>query len=318
MKTLAHRWPRVWVAITCSLYALTSPAAPYNGFDLSHSLVDRSRILAGGPAKDGIPAIDQPHFVNPQQAAYLKPGDRILGIEIDGTPKAYPIKILNWHEIVNDRIGSTDFAITYCPLCGTGVAFASKMGKQTLNFGVSGLLYNSDVLLYDRQTESLWSQIKSQAISGPMIGRKLQRLPITHSSWQSWRSAHPDTRVMSPQTGYSRDYDQDPYSGYEKSSTVYFRVEHKAPAWFHPKERVLGLEIDGQFKAYPLSEIDRVGKPRFEDRFAGQTVTLHWDQNSQQAGITDAEGQDIAIIEGFWFAWFAFHPDTSVFRADGS
>ena len=296
--------------------ALPVFAAPFNGFDLSNSLIDSSKILAGGPEKDGIPAIDQPHFIKPEQATFLKPGERILGIEINGISKAYPIKILNWHEIVNDRIGNIDYAITYCPLCGTGVAFAANIKDKTLNFGVSGLLYNSDVLLYDRQTESLWSQIKSQAISGEMAGTKLNRLPITHTRWSNWLQSHPTTKVMSKNTGYARDYEKNPYRGYEKSTAVYFRVTNKAPADYHPKERVIGLEMHGQFKAYPFSEIDKVGKAVFTDSLAGEKVSIHWDKANQQVKITNVSGHVIPAIEGFWFAWFAFHPDTEIFKAN--
>jgi hypothetical protein len=314
MNISHYRLPRSALGLLFVFLSNSSSAAPFNGFDLSNSLIERSKILAGGPEKDGIPAIDQAHFIKPGQATFLKPGDRILGIEINGISKAYPIKILNWHEIVNDHIGDVDYAITYCPLCGTGVAFSARVNAKTLNFGVSGLLYNSDVLLYDRQTESLWSQIKSQSISGKMAGTKLERLPITHTRWSDWRQSHPATKVMSEDTGYARDYDQNPYRGYEKSTAVYFRMTNKAPSYYHPKERVLSLEIDGQFKAYPFSEIDKVGQAEFSDRFAGRVVTIHWDKASQQVKITAASGKVIPAIEGFWFAWFAFHPDTEIFK----
>ncbi|MCK4710214.1 MAG: DUF3179 domain-containing protein [Gammaproteobacteria bacterium] len=304
------------IAIAVALITTTniSFAAPYNGFDLSNSLIDKELILAGGPAKDGIPAIDSPRFISPHDATYLTATDRILGIQINGVSKAYPIAILNWHEIVNDEINGTQFSITYCPLCGTGVAFSSRVKDKTLNFGVSGLLYNSDVLLYDRQTESLWSQIKSMAISGELRGEKLTKLPITHTSWSNWLKTHPETTVLSNKTGYSRDYSRDPYSGYEKSKATYFQVTHKAPDYFHPKERVLGLEVNNRFKAYPFSEIDKANSKLFKDSFAGQKFSIHWDKDNQQASITDSAGKQMLAIEGFWFAWFAFHPETEVFK----
>jgi hypothetical protein len=119
---------------------------------------------------------------------------------------------------------------------------------------------------------------------------------------------------MSDQTGYARDYRRNPYAGYEESRALYFEVSHQAPEYFHPKQRVLGLELDGQFKAYPLSEIDKAGKPLIQDRFGGQLFTIHWDKNNQQASITDTAGNLVPTIEGFWFAWFTFHPDTEVYR----
>lgn len=290
-------------------------AAPHNGFDLSNSLIDTDSILIGGPPRDGIPAIDHPKFIKASTARNLQANDRILGIQLNGISKAYPIGILNWHEIVNDEINGTPFAITYCPLCGTGVAFSSQIDGENLDFGVSGLLYNSDVLLYDRQSESLWSQILSQAISGDYQGRKLKRLPLTHTSWSAWIKTHPDSLVLSEQTGYSRDYRRNPYSGYEQSRNLYFQVSNKAPSIYHPKERVLGLQVGDKYKAYPFSEIDKVNKALIRDEFAGSQFQIHWDKQNQQASISDSSGMQISAIEGFWFAWFAFHPETEVFKA---
>lgn len=304
------------VAIAISLFSFSSFGASPNGFDLTGSLIDEKLIMAGGPPKDGIPAIDNPVFIKPQQAKFLKADDRILGIQLDGISKAYPIAILNWHEIVNDHIGKSSFSITYCPLCGTGVAFSSRVNHNTLlDFGVSGLLYNSDVLLYDRQTQSLWSQIKSMAISGELKGLKLTKLPLTHTTWSGWQQAHPDTLVLSDKTGFDRDYSRDPYRGYEKSRSIYFQLSNRAPNDYHPKERVIGLEIDDKYKAYPLSEIDKTGKSRFADNFAGKTFYIDWDKSSQQVSLSDSSGKQIAAIEGFWFAWFAFHPQTEVYTA---
>ena len=302
------------LAISLISVLATSFSSPDNGFDLSNSSIPGDQILSGGPAKDGIPALDKPHFIAASAADYLQTDDRILGIELDGISRAYPIAILNWHEIVNDRIGQHPFAITYCPLCGTGVAFSARVQGKTLDFGVSGLLYNSDVLLYDRQTESLWSQIKSQAISGVMAGQQLQRIPLTHTSWSDWLQTHPDSQVLSDKTGYQRDYSRNPYSGYENSRALYFQVSDQAPSTFHPKERVLGLEFNDQFKAYPLSEIDKAGQPLIEDSFAGNIFQIHWNRKNQRASITDSDGNNMAAIEGFWFAWFTFHPQTEVFK----
>ncbi|UCH41924.1 MAG: DUF3179 domain-containing protein, partial [Gammaproteobacteria bacterium] len=154
-------------------YKFIGPAGATNGFDLSNSILPQDQILQGGPPRDGIPALSNPKLIKPGNASYLKPGDRVIGISLQGQARAYPIAILNWHEIVNDEINNQRFAVTYCPLCGTAVAFDATVGGKPTDFGVSGLLYNSDVLLYDRETESLWSQIMSQAISGPRVGTML-------------------------------------------------------------------------------------------------------------------------------------------------
>ncbi len=308
---------RILVAVALILAIWKVTAAPHNGFDLRNSSRDISLIMHGGPDKDGIPAIDDPNFVAADKAGFLQSDDRILGIEIVGKTRAYPIGIMNWHEIVNDRINDQAFAVTYCPLCGTGVAFSASVAGKQLDFGVSGLLYNSDVLLYDRQSESLWSQIKSEAISGKHVGRKLTRLPLTHTTWQDWQQQHPDTLVLSTDTGYSRDYSRDPYDGYERSRATYFQVTHEAPPNYHPKERVLGVEINGRFKAYPFVELNKMNQARIEDQVGGQTLIIEWDGKHRKASVTDASGRKIPAIEGFWFAWFTFHPETEVFKHAG-
>ena len=290
-------------------------AGPKNGFDVSNASIPVDEILAGGPPRDGIPALSDPELIDALDATYLQPNDRILGIEIDGIARAYPISILNWHEIVNDQINDKNFAVTFCPLCGTGVAFSSKVAGKVTAFGVSGLLYNSDVLLYDRNTESLWSQIMGEAIAGKMLGEKLNPIPINHTTWRDWLAQHPDTKVLSTETGYSRDYDRNPYQGYEQSRQLFFGVNNRAPENYHPKEQVIGLEINGVYKAYPFVELEKQGQPRFTDTINGISITIDWDSTNQSVNLSNSEGVEIAGIQGFWFAWFAFHPDTLVFQA---
>jgi len=151
-----------------------------NGFDLSGALIPVRDIESGGPPRDGIPSIDDPRFVGASKASFLAPEDRVLGVAIEGEAKAYPVAILNWHEIVNDRSLDQNFVVTYCPLCGSGMVFVADVGERALSFGVSGLLYNSDMLLYDRNTESLWSQLLAKAVSGPLKGRVFW--PTGHAS----------------------------------------------------------------------------------------------------------------------------------------
>ena len=297
---------------------LSSMATSDNGFDLSNATIPVNQIMHGGPPKDGIPAISNPKFVNANQAKHVNSDDRIVGINMEGVAKAYPISILNWHEIVNDEINEQHFAITYCPLCGTAVAFDARIDGKVTEFGVSGLLYNSDVLLYDRNTESLWSQISSHAIAGEMVGTKLKRLPISHTSWKDWKNRYPHTLVLSEETGHSRNYARDPYAGYEKSPALYFSVNNRAPQTYHPKELVVGIEVDGEFKAYPFVELQKNAKSSFIDELNGKKFTVKWDSENRAVAIFDAHGKEVAGIQGFWFAWFAFHPDTEVFRATHS
>jgi hypothetical protein len=305
------------IAIACwtsLVYGVTK-----NGFDLDDAEIPAREIKPGGPPRDGIPALTDPAFIKATEADYLEDDDRVLGVNFGGQAKAYPIRILDWHEIVNDVAGKQRVAVTYCPLCGSGVVFATNIGKAWLNFGVSGLLYNSDVLLYDRNTESLWSQLLGRAVSGRLKGTELPQIPAFHTSWQEWRHRHPDTLVMGLPTGLrseqSRNYERSPYAGYEKSKRLYFKVSHKAPATYHPKEQVLGLSINGVFKAYPFMELAAAKQSRFTDTVNEQAVTIYWDEAARSAYAVSGDGELLPTTVAFWFAWFTFHPDTEVFVA---
>lgn len=284
------------------------------GFDVTDALIPIDNILPGGPPKDGIPAIDKPKFIPAGKADFLTPEDRVLGLSYNGEIKAYPIAIMNWHEIVNDRFGSHSIAITFCPLCGTGIAFKAEQNHKPLSFGVSGLLYNSDMLLYDRDTESLWSQIKMQAISGKFKGNRLQPIALHHTSWSDWKKRYPSTLVLSEDTGFSRNYRRSPYGDYETSRAIYFPVEFAAQG-YHPKERVLGVNIDGVSKAYPFTELAKTSG-RISDSVGGQKIEIEYDIDHQTATAQDSEGTTIPTITAFWFAWYTFHPDTQLFQVE--
>lgn len=285
-----------------------------NGFRLDAASVSPGDIHPGGPPRDGIPAIDRPVFVPAAQATHLKPDDRVLGVEWRGIARAYPINILNWHEVVNDRFGDDAVVVTFCPLCGSGMAFGARIGGRDLQFGVSGLLYNSDVLLYDRQTESLWSQIMAKAISGPMRGQRLIFLPTSHTTWGEWIRRHPKSAVLSAETGYARDYGRDPYLGYRESAELMFPVAIQDRR-LHPKEQVIGLSLGGEHKAYPFSALSRGGATVVEDRVGGQRVRIEFDPEARTGRVFDAQGREIPSLIAFWFAWLAFHPETALYEA---
>jgi len=293
---------------SASLHAQTK-----NGFELNGALVPPGEIFHGGPPKDGIPAIDAPKFVHAAEVGFIEATARVLGIERNGVAKAYPIAILNWHEIVNDELGGEPVVVSFCPLCGTGVAFSAVAAGQARSFGVSGLLYNSDVLLYDRQSQSLWSQLLAKAVAGPLKGTQLRLIPLVHTTWGEWRRAHPNTLVLSTDTGYVRDYDRDPYAGYVDSNGLFFPITRRDPR-YHPKERVLGIEVGGVHKAYPFAELARTGGTVVDYVGAAQ-VTVSFDAASQTARIFDEAKRELPGIVAFWFAWYAFHPDTQVFKA---
>ncbi len=288
-------------------------ATQFMGFNVTNSLVPASELLPGGPPCDGIPALTDPRFIAADQASFLKPADRVLGVRVNGVAKAYPLAIMNWHEIVNDQFAGTPVAVNYCPLCFTGVAFSSSMDGRRQIFGVSGLLYNSDVVLYDRESESLWSQLLGKAISGPRRGQRLQSIPTSNTTRSDWRGRHPDTLVLSRDTGHRRDYTADPYGDYARSPDLMFPVSFRAQG-MHPKQPVLGIEIDGHAVAYPLSELAQAGA-MVEDRIGSLTVRVHYDATYQTGEITRADGTMLPGVMAYWFAWYTFHPETRVYRA---
>jgi len=283
-----------------------------NGFDLSDTSIPSQKIYSGGPPKDGIPSIDQPKFLGADKADYPAEQDRVLGVYLNGIAKAYPIGILNYHEIVNDNFGSDPIVITYCPLCGSGIAFDADIGGKGRTFGVSGLLYNSDVLMYDRETGSLWSQILTKGISGPMKNVDLEIIPTSSTTWKAWKEKYPNTLVLTKETGHFRNYDRTPYTGYDKSTILYFPVDEENPI-FHTKEKILGIEIKGKYKAYPFTELGKVGE--ISDSFQGKTLTIQFDKDAQWARVLDQNGEEFPSYISYWFAWWAFHPDTKIYRS---
>ncbi len=301
----------VFIFLTGSVHVF---ATSKNGFNLDGALIPADEIHFGGPPKDGIPSLDNPKFVPAQQARFLQPNDRVLALQRNGIAKAYPLRILNWHEIVNDQFGDESIVIVYCPLCGSGTASKAQIADQSLQFGVSGLLYNSDVLMFDRETQSLWSQIKARAVTGPLKGTLLPGVAVTHTSWADWLSRHPDTLVLSLETGFNRNYLANPYEGYEKESSIMFPVRFRSEG-YHPKEQVLGLVLDGKAKAYPFVELAKTSG-EVNDELAGQPIQVRYNPTHQSAEVFDASGHALPGVALFWFAWYAFHPETAVYRVE--
>jgi len=283
-----------------------------NGFDLANSIIPIDEILSGGPPRDGIPSINEPKFIQASKAIFLKPTDRVIGVNHNGVARAYPIRILNWHEIVNDKISGQAVAVTFCPLCGTGIVYSGDINGKPHQFGVSGLLYNSDVLLYDKQTQTLWSQILSKGVSGKLLNSTLEIIPSSHTSWQVWRKKHPKTQVLSTDTGFKRDYSRSPYAGYTKNSSTYFPVAFKSKR-YHPKERVVGVTLNGKSKAYPFAELAKIGGFVLKDTFSGQQLSIEFDVENRDAVVKNKAGDILPTVNSFWFAWYAFHPKAAVF-----
>lgn len=271
--------------------------------------------VSGGPPKDGIPSIDKPRFISAADAGFLTDDDRVFGLIRGGETRAYPQQVLVFHEIVNDTIGGERIAVTYCPLTGTVVGFTGLPDRPGLTFGTTGKLVNSNLLMYDRETDSEWPQVLGTAVSGQLYGQRLLTVPLVWSTWQAWRAAHPGTRVLSTDTGTLRDYGSDPYGSYRDSSGYYagggpiFPVQHTDDR-FGPKEVVIGVRSDDRQLAIPKAVVRREGT--MEAKVGGAEVRAEWDDALNSARVVGADGKDADFMDAMWFAWYAFYPQTKV------
>lgn len=271
--------------------------------------VPLAEVLQGCPRRDCIPAIDAPRFLGATDPSAPDDDDLVMGIVRGDTARAYPLYILNFHEVVNDSIAGEPIAITYCPLCGSGLAFRRELDGKPVQLGVSGLLHNSDLILYDRATQSLWQQITGRAIAGPRRGQVLESVPVTVARWDEWRSAHPGTRVLSTDTGHQRDYTQKtPYGDYDRSEALMFPANQAAGLRLHPKQVVHGVELD-QGSAAVTERALAGGKP-VRMRAAG--VELTWTRLVDGSVEVRRSGDSRRLLPQrmFWFAWYSFHTDT--------
>ena len=191
------------------------------------------------------------------------------------------------------------------------MVYSGRIDDTVFTFGVSGRLYKSNVLIYDHQTESLWSQLKETAISGPMVGRKLKKISAERTAWKHWLKKHPRTKVLSTDTGYFRDYNIDPYEGYYRALGIMFPVGD-VRADLAAKEMVLGVEINGAAKAYPLSLLERKSG-MFKDEIGENAIRIILSKEGQVVNVQDHRARTIPVIFAYWFAWQAFHPDTEVY-----
>jgi hypothetical protein len=219
-------------------------------------LIPINEVRDGGPGKDGIPSIDSPNFVslNDPLASYVKDLDLVIGVVKGNTARAYPHKIMDWHEIVNDEINGECLAINYCPLTGTAFGWEGVAGGSKSEFGVSGLLYNANLILYDRNTNSNWSQLKLQCVNGSLISTEPELVNIVETTWANWKILYPDTEVLSLDTGFSRDYSLYPYGSYRTDHGYFiFPVTPLNPALPY-KERVYAIIDDDLAKIYQFSK----------------------------------------------------------------
>ncbi len=263
----------------------STPDVRYPGWrtNTAKRSIDLSELMSGGPPRDGIPAIDRPKFVSITEArAWLREREPVIALEVEGEARAYPLQILIWHEIVNDEIGGVPVAVTFCPLCYSAIAFDRRVDGRTLSFGVSGMLRHSDMVKYDRATESWWQQFTGEAIVGDLTGTKLRQLPAQIVSFKQFIEAHPESKVLSRETGYRRDYGRNPYVGYDDASASPFLYRGKQDSRLRPMEKIVAVEVGGKFKAYPYS-------------ITRKSRVIHDQIRSQELVVFHAEGAASAL-----------------------
>jgi hypothetical protein len=266
--------------------------------DLTRRAVDLSSLRPGGPPKDGIPSIDDPRFVSPEAAAnWIAPQEPVLLVSHEGDARGYPLQILIFHEIVNDIIGGTPVAVTFCPLCYSAIAFDRRVEGEAVEFGVSGLLRMSDLVMYDRKTESLWQQFTGRAIVGTLTGTQLDRLPAQIVSFQAFRETYPDAQVLSRETGFDRPYGRNPYAGYEDVDTPPFAVSNATDGRLPPMSKVIAIPDENDPLAIPHA-VSRsrgviettVGKRSVVIFHSGSTVSVMDARDIRESGIDGTVG----------------------------
>ena len=262
--------------------------------------LDLERLVAGGPPPDGIPAIDQPRFQRTGDVRRVDDEEQVLVVEVDDDARAYPVQVLTQHEIVNDTVGDVPVAVTYCPLCASGLAFDRRVGDRVLSFGTSGVLIASNLVMYDRQTRSLWPQVEGRAVAGVLTGVELDRIPAGVLSWAQWREAHPDGWVLSRQTGHPYAYGANPYVGYDdkRSMPLFddFPVDNRIE-WL--KQPVVGIAVEGDALAIDVEALALDGVR--EVSVAGRPTTVWWVGGARSSldGYAVGSGREVGTVAAF-------------------
>lgn len=296
--------------------------------DFTQSLIDLSEIVAGGPPRDGIPSIDDPVFARAVDAADLGPYEPLIRLEIDGEVRGYPLRVLTWHEIVNDEIAGRPVAVTYCPLCNSAIVFERQLDTgEVLEFGVSGLLRHSDMIMYDRQSQSWWQQFTGEGVVGAHAGQRLKMIPSRVVGYRDFAQAHPQADLLIPNDPGARPYGQNPYVGYDSRSLPYPLYMGDMPANLDPMSRVVVVNLDDGIRAVALTHLREAGRVETDDVvvtwISGVNSALDARQidAGRDVGAVEAfrksDGSDLVHDITFGFVVHAFHPGATVLTADG-
>jgi hypothetical protein len=269
--------------------------------DFSKHTIPYSEILSGGPPKDGIPAVDDPKFVSVEEAdEWIGPQEPVALFQVGDDARAYPLQILMWHEIVNDTIGDMPVTVTFCPLCNTVIAFDRRLDDKVLDFGTTGRLRFSNLIMYDRQTETWWQQATGDAVAGELVGRQLNFLPAQLISWEDFKATYPEGEVLSRETGFNRRYGQNPYSGYDNINQSPFLYRGpETPGQLLPMARVITVELGDEAVAYPYDVIQEM--PAINDTVDDKPIAVFWEAGTASALDTGAiaSGRDVGTGNTF-------------------
>ena len=269
--------------------------------DWSKHSVPLSEITSGGPSRDEIPPLDSPKFVSPAEAAgWVKGREPVVVFSLGSEHRAYPIQILIWHEIVNDQVGDTPVTITFCPLCNTAIVFDRRLDNRVFDFGTTGSLRKSDLVMWDRQTESWWQQATGTAIVGTLTGKTLNILPASIVSFDTFRAAFPNGRVLSKDTGYPRPYGDNPYLGYDEVDKPPFLFVGQTDGRLPPKERVVTVRVGAETVAYPYPLLRK--RRVVADLVGGTEIIVLYEPGTASPLDTPgiAEGSDVGSTGVFW------------------
>ena len=259
-------------SLSAPVRAQSVPTWEFPKTDFENRIVDFSEIMSGGPPRDGIPAVDAPRHVTTGEAAeWLDPDEPVIAVERGGEARAYPLQILIWHEIANDELGGTPISVTFCPLCNSAIVFDRRLDGEVLDFGTTGRLRLSDLVMYDRQSETWWQQLTGTGLIGKHAGRELVRLPAAIVAWSEFHSAFPYATVLSRDTGHSRPYGSNPYAGYD-SATQPFLFRDTTDPRLPAMERVLHVAAGGAERIYPFGAFE--AEPVINDDLGGEPVVV--------------------------------------------
>ena len=284
-------------------------------------LVDPSEIISGGPPPDGIPPIDEPKFQSTGEVDWLDDNEPVIVVQIDDDARAYPLQIMTWHEIVNDEVGGIPVSVTFCPLCNTAYAFVRpEVDGEVTTFGTSGKLYNSNLVMYDRATESYWPQAWGKAVMGRLTGTELERVPAQIVSWSDFGEAFPQGLVLSRDTGHDRDYGANPYPGYDDIDNPPFLFNGEVDGRLAAVERVLGVEVEDHVTAFPYFQLRESAQEMWSavnTDVGGEPVVVLWKAGTVSALDSEniVESRDVGAAAAFSRK---LEGETLTFRAAGS